>query len=152
MCCGNEHDNDPKYKRARCCACFNLAGEITFLLTLCWAIFAAALAILYMCGLHAAVSSSLLQAPLQAPHTGSCRVQVSRVPKKKELVGRMNFAMQSVTITHARTSPKQSHTLPPTRTHTTILHIINCASMILLAAYLKRGTKIVVNAQNNKTA
>jgi len=58
MCCGNEHDNDPKYKRARCCACFNLAGEITFLLTLCWAIFAAALAILYMCGLHAAVSSS----------------------------------------------------------------------------------------------
>lgn len=56
--CGNEHDNDPQYKRARCFASFNLAGEIVFLLTLCWAMLAAVLAILYMCSVHGAATSS----------------------------------------------------------------------------------------------
>jgi len=57
-CCGKEHDNDPKYKTARCFACLNLAGEVIFLVTLFWAMFAAALAIAYMCTMHSGFEAS----------------------------------------------------------------------------------------------
>lgn len=56
-CCGNEHDNDPKYKRARCFAGLNLTGEIIFIVTLGWAMLAATAAMLYMCTIHGITSS-----------------------------------------------------------------------------------------------
>lgn len=56
-CCGNEHDNDPKYKRARCFAGLNLTGEIIFIVTLGWAMLAATAAIYYMCAIHGITSS-----------------------------------------------------------------------------------------------
>ena len=57
-CCGVEHDNDPKYKRANCFAGLNLAGEVIFMATLCWTFLAGIAALIWLCMLHGYFSGS----------------------------------------------------------------------------------------------